>query len=517
MISEKENNIAQKAINNAYNKIIPFKNIFLFTFFFGLFDHMFMFTNKLPNHDDVSSLFTKGTTIGSGRWAIGVFSFFFPNYSMPWVYGVFTVAVVSVCVCLILKIFEIDGKISKYIFSAIVVSSMFVVNTLAFMYTSVLYATAFLLSILSVLFWTKKGVSYKIASVCCLVFSLGIYQAFIAVTASFLLLLLIKDIINKNDSVKNTILNGAYYLLLLIISLVFYYFITKGIQLLASKPFNEYSKEAMTSGKNIFERIGSAYSMFILEFFHAENYLAPSLISKICHLAVLIVSLIGVALSFKKLDSVSKRITLCLIVLMLPIAIYCLAIFVNRSFVRAIMLWSYVSVYIFFFIILKSVTGDHLSKRFAAAKNITALLLSIIVLSNIYSANAVYLRLNVKYEHVHSYYTTLITRIQMTEGYDEDTKLLFIGDKSASDTLYPYGEFDRLGIDINEMDFYVDLYSYKKFIKYYIGFNAKFEKDDVEEQIINEVIKTEEYKKMGIYPYENSVKKINDYMVVRFS
>ena len=36
----------------------------------GLFAHMYAFTNKLLNADEISALFSKGATVKSGRWGL---------------------------------------------------------------------------------------------------------------------------------------------------------------------------------------------------------------------------------------------------------------------------------------------------------------------------------------------------------------------------------------------------------------------------------------------------------------
>ena len=46
------------------------KRPFLSGLVFGLAAHMYMLTNKLPNHDDIESMFGKGATVTSGRWGL---------------------------------------------------------------------------------------------------------------------------------------------------------------------------------------------------------------------------------------------------------------------------------------------------------------------------------------------------------------------------------------------------------------------------------------------------------------
>ena len=77
---------------------------FLASLLFGLLAYGFAFTNKLINHDEAHSLFMKGGTVTSGRWGLGALDAIFPNYSMPWIYGIITVFLVAAAVCLLVSL-----------------------------------------------------------------------------------------------------------------------------------------------------------------------------------------------------------------------------------------------------------------------------------------------------------------------------------------------------------------------------------------------------------------------------
>ena len=77
---------------------------------FGFLAHTFAFTNKLPNSDDVLSLFGKGTSLVSGRWGLEILSYVFPDVSMPWIYGIITIGLLAVSVCLLVHTLQLRGK-----------------------------------------------------------------------------------------------------------------------------------------------------------------------------------------------------------------------------------------------------------------------------------------------------------------------------------------------------------------------------------------------------------------------
>ena len=77
---------------------------FLAAFLAGLAAHGYAFSNKLLNHDEIESLFGKGATITSGRWGLEPVKLLFPDWSMPWIYGLISLLLISAAACLMLRI-----------------------------------------------------------------------------------------------------------------------------------------------------------------------------------------------------------------------------------------------------------------------------------------------------------------------------------------------------------------------------------------------------------------------------
>ena len=94
------------------------------------------------------------------------------------------------------------------------------------MFTSTSYAIAFLLAVLAVRLYLKSGVVWKVLGVICAVFSMGIYQAYITITISFFVLLLIKDLLSNEKDWSSVIKAGIKYVLYLLIIGCLYYGIT---------------------------------------------------------------------------------------------------------------------------------------------------------------------------------------------------------------------------------------------------------------------------------------------------
>jgi len=77
-----------------------YKLPFIATLLFGLAAHAFAMTNKLPFDDEAIYLFGKGTTTESGRYGLELLRLIMPDYSMPWIYGLISLLLISAAVCI---------------------------------------------------------------------------------------------------------------------------------------------------------------------------------------------------------------------------------------------------------------------------------------------------------------------------------------------------------------------------------------------------------------------------------
>ena len=88
---------------------------FLCTFICGLFVHMYMLTNKFPNHDDIVCLFRNDETVTSGRWFLPVLIGISSGYSLPWLNGVLALLYLSLLSVLLVRFYRIRRKLTVFI------------------------------------------------------------------------------------------------------------------------------------------------------------------------------------------------------------------------------------------------------------------------------------------------------------------------------------------------------------------------------------------------------------------
>lgn len=483
---------------------------------FGMLAHGFAFTNKYINHDELYNLFGKGATIDSGRWGLGIMDSFFPNYSMPWIYGIFTIFLVALSVCLILHIFSVRSRILQILLAGCVVVFPVLTSTFSFMFTSSSYGTAFLLAVLSVYFLRRPHIFSWVLALGCGIFSVAIYQAYIAVIAGLLVLTLIQDLLLE-EAVLPMVRRGFFYVGFLILTLGLYYIATQLVLILKDVHFNEYAAERNSfTLSSLFSRILSAYTHFFQVLETGEHALIPTLFSRRLHwLCLGLCSILFLLLCASK-PSPSRILFLLAMTGVFPLAISCMYLFTPEDAVHTLVLCGYVCIYVFFVVVADRCISLSISHNLSellrrAALNAMVFALSAVILSNTYFANEAYLQLHLQYENTYAFYTSLLSDLKQNPEFNAETKLAVIGPWSYPDYFFQkfeftYHLFGHLNSSPNE-------YSMDRFLEYYIGLNIPFA-SDAEKAAIQA---SPEFAQMPVYPYYGSIQTFGDILVVKLS
>ena len=207
---------------------------------FGLLAYGFAMTNKLINHDEAHSLFIKGTTVPSGRWGLGFLDTLFPNYSMPWIYGLLTVVFIAAGACILARVFRIENRLLQGLLGGTLVVFPSLIGLFGYMFTSCSFALSFLLAIVSVALVQSGQKWCLLPAAGCLVFSLSIYQSYISLAAGLLVVLLIREVLLGTDA-GAVLKKGIFYVLFLVGCLLAYYLGTQAVFLLTGTEMGGYA------------------------------------------------------------------------------------------------------------------------------------------------------------------------------------------------------------------------------------------------------------------------------------
>lgn len=476
---------------------------------FGLAAHMFAFSNKLVNADEVESLFGKGATITSGRWGLEAVKFIFPDYSMPWLYGIVSLILLAVSACLIIKLFEIKSPLMQILLAGIVTAFPSQTGVFCFMFTSSAYALSFLMSVLSVWLFVRGGIRRKAAAVLCLVLSLSIYQAYVAITASLFVLVVIMYCLDSKGSIWQLLFFALQALGMMLLALVIYYGASALVFTFSSAQFNDYVKDNVNQA-GILGRIRMAYDFFYYTLSYREFALVTGEASRYAAIICLGVSLILLAIKgigMLRAKNILGAALLAVCSVLLPLAVYCMFLAMDKGSIHTLVLYSFIAFYVLAALLAdRLISGPALSQRLA--RDIIYACLALSLCSNVFFANETYLKLHLQYENAYSFYSILLTRVQSAEGYDEDCKLAIIGHQDNKLTQYP--EID-LGYLMGPGQDLINIYSRENFLRRYMGSDIPL----ASEAELHTIEDSEDYLAMAEYPYYGSVKKIGDFMVVK--
>lgn len=516
-ISSLENR-EKRHISALYRK---YRAVFVSTLIFGLLSYMWFLTNKIVNFDEVACLFGKGSALVVGRWGLPLTSYIFPDVSLPWLWGIATILIFSVTMCMIVNILHIESSILQIILAGACVTFSSQTDIMLFMFTAPSYAVSFFLSVLAVKLFQISG-EHKIVLLFSLiseVLSLSIYQAFVAVSAGLLVMILIKKIITepvlKTEQIRIVLARGIFSVLFLAVSMGVYYSITMYLQRNSGVEFDHWANRAIENPSGLFERIWSAYEAPFLIFMQGKHGLVRTELVKVLN-AVLFLT--GYASGFYiclkcDTDRTSRTLLFALLsVVALPLAIGGLYLVLTNSTIHSIVMFGNISYYIFIVMIV-DLLKDNLTGRniLPGAANIVTLCLLVVALDNIYFANKIGLKQFMEFENTFALYNSVYTQLQMTDDYDKECKVVIAGDAPRSNYWWLFGlpEHGKL-FGISE---FRNNYSRTHFISYYLGYNVKFASDEE----TRELMLTDEFLDLPCYPDDGYIKRMDDYMVIKFS
>jgi len=468
----------------------------------GLLAHMFAFTNKLVNADEVGALLSKGGGVDYGRWAIDATRFLFPDASMPWIYGVVTVLLFSVSACLILRIFEIRNPFMQALLPVMLLVFPSLTALFCYMFTSAPFALALLLAVLSVYLGCREERLWRWGGCALLVLSLGIYQAYIAVAASLYVLLMICKLLDGETEVKQVFLFGLRAFVRLALSVAIYYLISRLALLVTGVDYVVYG----TDERSIVYKLALAYNAFFKCFTRGYFAYVKGSLSMAMHLLLLLFLAAFFAAWFLRCRDWRRGGLMLLCLLLLLLSINCIFLAADPEVIHSVVLYSFTSFYI-----LAVIAGERLAGRPARwGRDLILASMLLISVSNIFLANKTYLKMFLQYEQAYSFYTGVVTQVKETEGFDADTKLAILGRSSAAGD--EQEKLDTVGL-MGPSDDLINIYTRDLFLRRYLGMDVPFASWGEEHRLMRD----ERVLAMPCYPYYGSVQAIDGFIVVKLS
>ena len=513
-------NAADRLSARIRSKIRPeWKRAFLTAFVVGMLTHLYMFTNNLLTWDSMFSLYAPQEMTGIGRPFLRYLCAVSSDFNLPLVLGTLSVCYLGLTAAALVECFGIRSRIYGMLVAALVVTFPVVSGTFCYLFTADGYMFAFFLSVLSVILaekgcvgeW-KKGCPWVIAGALTLAVSLGIYQAYFAVTITLcclkLLLFLLKEDWKKIRSFAGAYLGmgmAGYVFYLLAVRL---FRLWKGVGLLSYNGVDRLDHFVLS---DVPRGIYTAYRQFF-SFALRSNVLTTNGFMTFCVIALLV---FGVCSYLYRLFQYKKGflfrlIAAVVLVLLLPVGATIFCVMSPDVFIYILLRMPWV-LFFLFVLELAEQSGTRAAVQLATAGLTVCMVFQFYLVSNI-----VYYNMNEKYEKSYALCVRLADRIEQQEGYYPWIRTLFVGAK-PDDAKYPSTEVttDVLsGYYPARSDFFLNSTDkYAEFFSHYLSISLAPVSDEEEEDFLQR----DDVKNMDTFPAEDSVQIIDGILVVKMS
>ena len=460
---------------------------------FGFMAHMYAFTNKLLNADETAALFSKGATLTSGRWGLELTKLVFPDVSMPWIYGVISLLLVTAAVCFIISAFGINKKLTQVLLCGAVMAFPAMTGNFCYMFTSASYSLAIFMAVLAVYLFTQGGKVKCTAGCIALAFTLGIYQAYISLAASFCVVLLIKELMADDASPKAVLLRGVKLLGMLALSLALYFLITLIVESVLGTGYQEYDTGTKTG---LLRGLLTVYSSFVGIFTSGNFGFVNSGISIAAHIICVLAILCALVHRMAARHDRYESLLMLALVIIYPLSVNCMYLAASPDIIHSLVMFGFVSFYV-----LTTVCFDALDRRIWLLRDLTAIASAVIIFANVFFANEVYLKMYLEYENAYSFYNSLMAEVMDTPGFSQFTVIDIVGNTQSGLTHFDE-EIDTAGFTGPNEDL-VNTYTRVSFIKYYLGLDLYMYREDT-------ILDCDWYDEMPCYPADGSIKYLED-------
>lgn len=490
-----------------------FKVAFVAAFVMGIIAHVYMFTNKLPNYDDLRTLDGFGATFKLGRWFLwfmGAIAWHLDFvFSLPWMNGLITLLFVALSAGFMAELLKIKSNIGNVLLGAALIVFPNWTSSFFFMFTVPYYAVAVFMMVLGV----YLCVNYKWGGICSIVLmacSMGIYQAYLPFAATLYVVLLLMRLFDEEEVVQ-VIKSAVYWFINIIFGVVLYFIITKLSLLITGQELTQ-TKGIDTMGQFDVARFSEIMRMIFRNitgvFCGNDLEISYNYVTKLMYLLLFLCSIYGIIRllirEFKK-----KEYLKCAVVFIL---LFAFEVAINGIYIMcaegiySLMYYSYVFLMLLPLCMLEHSAKWEPNKLSCCMEFMTAFGLMIGIAGYCHFANAEYLSMELSYEQAKSYCTTLITQIKNVEGYSDELPIAFVGHDIGDKTLYENDVMDVFLFSGRDVTL-VEAYSREYLLRYYCGFDPEY--------VSKDTIDADKIARMPLYPDAGAIQVIDGVVVIR--
>ena len=491
-----------------------------------LVTHLYMFTNKLPNHDDVNRLLIGDTDeikIQHGRWAGVIFDRVSGNsVSIPYVMGFISILAFAGTAVILVSLFRIEKRLSIAIMCGLLCTFPVSANIFMYGYIADAYFISMFLAVWGVWLLIQEKISANVCGMALLTLSCGCYQAFWCMGMALLFLYYAMQFLYLKGEWKKFAVRIAKCLGYAAASLVLYLIINKIVQTVTGYGATDYqglSAMGRFGGVRGFIKVFVyAYYEFV-QFFYLKGSFTGS------HWMIAVNVVLTAAVVFLMIRRVKENkhligywIVFALLLGLIPLAFNLISV-VSMNQTHVLMQYTFLMPYLMCLLLL-----DRNSNGNRKMSIVFYALLIFVSYNGFLTDNAIYFRQQLNYEATYSYTVRLLSRIESMEGYDPSIPVAFINENPQN--------YDHISIMLEnypeEMEYFdfldgmaaTEPHSFVKrandiadFCKYYHGYDLQL----LDMYELSDLVATKEFQDMPTYPQAGGMRYIDDVLVIKLA
>ena len=480
----------------------------------GFVVHIYMFVNKLPNHDDVNHLFYADYGTASGRWLLPFILGLDGPFSTPWLIGLLSVLCLAGTVCFTTSLLRIRHPLGCIVTAAVMVAFPAVTATFTYMFT----ADAYFFSLLLAAFGAYAAVRMRwgeFIGAAAITLSLGIYQSYLGVAAALMVGALLFETLDGKLSFKELFLKGLRLLGSLALALAAYMVIvritTRDAPLVDYMGISEMGKISL---RELPALVWHSYHKYITFFLKNDSGYHFGFLKYAFAAAGVCTVGLGAWLLWKRRLGPARTVLAAALVGMYPLAADLIYVMVPKAEIHTLMIYGLVLI-----LVAPVALADYMEipkasggPAQAAAGWIILLSIALTAYSYIVIANTAYLKIDLSIRQCTAYSTRLLDKIESCEGYQQGMSVILLGSQKREGALSPTPELDRVNmIGLLDMGGLRTSYTYEYFLRYYLGFTGDVATASVETIGIPGV------EDMPLYPAAGSIQVIDDMVIVKIN
>lgn len=478
----------------------------------ALLTHLYMFTNKLINHDDIDGLFSNlSFGLSSGRWLLYPISKLSAGFSSPWLNGLLGVLFLALAILFTVKALGIKNYLPALTASLTLAAWPVVASTYSYMFCSYQYLVSLALASIGAWLILRGDIKSLVAGGISITLGMGCYQTYFGYAAALCVLGHILGMceLRWGEDTKKALFAALKSVAALAGAMVSYFIVLRVSLFVTGTALTDYqgiSGMGNVGAVELVQRVLGAYRSFF-DFYKNPYGIFHNVLIILAALSIASLAIYAVwcVISRKIYKKAGLLALIIAAVLVLPLSVALIYVMTGGE-VHFVMMYSFVLP-----LILPAVIADRIdcSAKRAVSLVLCAALLCVSLASGyegVLITNRAYLLLDLQEKNTSEYFTVLRTKIELCEGYTQSTPVALFGRFSQPNYLPdPHMTGFLFG------DYALNMYSYWAYLQYFHGFSMQY----ADAQARDAILSSEEYAQMPVYPAEGSIRNIGGVIAVK--